>query len=391
MPQTEPVLKNAASLDGTFEEVTQITVTRLSPDVLIMLRQHGCVVDERGRANILVTFPEQTQRQQLLPPTEIERYRVVLADGLELRHEIDQVREMSLLVLWSFKEARGTMMSDYINDADSAGELSRLDHQAGLVSQAIGHLPHALRGRHFQSILDLGCGSGRWALDMAYHYPDAEIVGVDISNTLVGYARARAKTMNRHNVKFIQFDALEGNLGELGKGGYDLVNLRFAVGWVRGLEQWTKLLKRCSALTAVGGYTVVTEGEELSTDSPALHRLYEIIVQALKLGGYGFPSFGQDLGVAAQLGTLLYSSGFSGVTIEGGAINFSFYNPEENMAWCNSFHALIAESSPFFITMGVTTAEELAELSMSVGRELYEEAFSGVGSLFTFYGMRKRE
>ena len=60
------------------------------------------------------------------------------------------------------------------------------------------------------------------------------------------------------------------------------------------------------------------------------------------------------------------------------------------MAWRNSFHSLIAESSSFFITMGVTTAEELAELSVRVGRELYEEAFSGVGSLFTFYGMRKR-
>jgi SAM-dependent methyltransferase len=282
-------------------------------------------------------------------------------------------------------------MSDYMNDAESAGELSRLDHQAGLVIDAIGHLPHELRERRFQKILDLGSGSGRWALDMAYQYPDAEIIGVDISNTLVEYARARAKTMSRHNVKFIQFDALEGNLGELGKGDYDLVNLRFAVGWVRGLEQWTRLLKRCYLLTAVGGYTVVTEGEGLSTDSPALHRLYEIIVQALRQGGYGFPSSGQDLGIASQLGTLLYSSGFSGVTIEGGAINFSFYNPEENMAWRNSFRALIAESSAFFITTGVTTAEELAALSVRVSSELYQEAFSGVGSLFTFYGMRVRE
>jgi hypothetical protein len=40
--------------------------------------------------------------------------------------------------------------------------------------------------------------------------------------------------------------------------------------------------------------------------------------------------------------------------------------------------------------MGVTTAEELAELSVRVGQELYEEAFSGVGSLFTFYGMHVR-
>jgi SAM-dependent methyltransferase len=279
-------------------------------------------------------------------------------------------------------------MSDYINSVESAGELARLDHQAGLVIDAIGHLPHALRGRHFQNILDLGCGSGRWALDMAYHYPDAEIVGVDISNTLVEYARARAKTMNRQNVKFLIFDALDGNLGELGRGSYDLVNLRFAVGWVRGLDRWTKLLERCHLLNAPGGYTVVTEGEGLYTDSSALSRLHEMVIQALRLGGYGFPSSGQDLGLAAQLGTLLYSVGFSRVALEGGAIDFSFYNPEENMAWRNSFHALIAETGPFFLKMGVTIAEELAELSVQVGSELYDEAFSGVGSLFTFYGMR---
>jgi ubiquinone/menaquinone biosynthesis C-methylase UbiE len=196
-------------------------------------------------------------------------------------------------------------MSGYVNNAESAGELVHLDHQAGLVIDAIGHLPHDLRGRPFQKILDLGYGSGRWALDMAYDYPDAEIVGVDISSTLVEYVRARAKTMNRHNVKFILFDALEGNLSEIGKGSYDLVNLRFAVGWVRSLNQWTKLLQRCSQLNTPGGYTIVTEGEGLYTDSPALSRLYEIIVQALRLGGYGFPCSGQDLGIAAQLGTLL--------------------------------------------------------------------------------------
>jgi SAM-dependent methyltransferase len=281
-------------------------------------------------------------------------------------------------------------MSDYINNVESAGELARLDHQAGLVIDAIGHLPHPLRGRPFQTILDLGCGSGRWALDMAYHYPDAEIVGVDISKTLVEYARARAKTMNRNNVKFISFDALDDNLSELGRGSYDLINLRFAVGWLRGLDRWTKLLERCHHLTTLGGYTVVTEGEGLYTDSSALSRLHEMMIQALRLGGYGFPSPEQDLGVAAQLGTLLYSIGFSQVTVEGGAIDFSFYNPAENMAWLKSFHALIAESSPFFLKMGVTTPEELAELSMRVGSELYDDAFSGIGSLFTFYGMRVR-
>jgi hypothetical protein len=86
-------------LDATFEEVKAITVTRLSPEILTMLRHHGCVVDERGLANIRVAFPEQTRQQQLLPPTASERSRVVLPGGLELRHEIDREREMSLLAV----------------------------------------------------------------------------------------------------------------------------------------------------------------------------------------------------------------------------------------------------------------------------------------------------
>jgi hypothetical protein len=96
---TEEVSEERTSLDATFEVVKTITVTRLSPEVISMLRQQGCIVDERGLANVLVTFPEQTRRQPLLPPTAIERSRIVLASGLELRHQIDQEREMSLLAV----------------------------------------------------------------------------------------------------------------------------------------------------------------------------------------------------------------------------------------------------------------------------------------------------
>jgi SAM-dependent methyltransferase len=281
-------------------------------------------------------------------------------------------------------------MSHYINDAESAGELSRLDHQAGLVTQAIGHLPHELRGIPFKKILDLGCGSGRWALDMAYTYPRAEIVGVDTSHLLVEYARARAKTMQRDNVTFIQFDALTGNLDDLGKREYDLITLRFAVAWVQS-PNWITLLKRCHELNAPGGYSVVTEGEGLYTNSPALARLYDIIVQGLGRGGYGLHSSERDLGMAANLGMALSTRGFAEVSVEGGAIDFSFYHQEANMAWRQSLQALITESSTFFLNMRVTTAEEFAQLSTRVGREMFEEAFSGVGSLFTFYGMRVQQ
>jgi ubiquinone/menaquinone biosynthesis C-methylase UbiE len=31
------------------------------------------------------------------------------------------------------------------------------------------------------SILDIGCGTGQWAMDMAEKYPDCEVMGVDLS------------------------------------------------------------------------------------------------------------------------------------------------------------------------------------------------------------------
>lgn len=106
-PSMEVAPHDATSLDATFEKVKQITVTRLSPEVLNLLRQYGCTVDERGLATIQVTFPEQTRRQPLLPPTAIERSRIILPGGLELRHEIDRTRKMSLLAVVRSQTASG--------------------------------------------------------------------------------------------------------------------------------------------------------------------------------------------------------------------------------------------------------------------------------------------
>ena len=61
----------------------------------------------------------------------------------------------------------------YINDPESPGELARLDHQEQLVQQATKLLPKDVISQPFTRVLDIGCGAGRWALDMAFFHPDA--------------------------------------------------------------------------------------------------------------------------------------------------------------------------------------------------------------------------
>jgi hypothetical protein len=84
---------------GRLEEVKEITVTRLPPHLQDILEQHGCRVEKRGQETICVSFPAKTRRQMLLPPTMIERFHILLLDGLELRHERDPGRAMSLIAV----------------------------------------------------------------------------------------------------------------------------------------------------------------------------------------------------------------------------------------------------------------------------------------------------
>ena len=120
----------------------------------------------------------------------------------------------------------------YINDITSAGEWARLDHQAGLVGRVTGLLPPLLEDEEFTSILDVGCGPGRWALDMAADRPEAEVTGIDLSREMMNYANARARTQHLKNVSFRVQDFLAHKL-PFPEGTFDLIHVRFAVGWLK--------------------------------------------------------------------------------------------------------------------------------------------------------------
>ena len=194
------------------------------------------------------------------------------------------------------------------------GEWVRLDHQARLVGRATGLLPALLDEMEFTRILDVGCGPGRWALDIAADRPEAEVTGIDLSTEMMNYANARARTQNLNNVSFQVQDFLTKTL-PFPEGSFDLINVRFAVGWLKD-GGWLLLLSRCFVLLKPGGYLVITEGEGIYTTSRALERLQEILCQAFFTTGYGLSHSPRSLGVVAHLGYLLHETGFRAIRTE---------------------------------------------------------------------------
>src|SRR5260370_26305993 len=91
-------------------------------------------------------------------------------------------------------------------------------------------------------VLDVACGTGGWIIEAAQTYPEMSLVGIDINQHLIEYARAQAAAHHVDDrVKFHVMDVL--SILDFPEASFDLVNLRFAISFVRTWD-WPILLKQ---------------------------------------------------------------------------------------------------------------------------------------------------
>ena len=121
-------------------------------------------------------------------------------------------------------------------------ECERLERQADLHGR--DRVFDHIRLEPGMRFLDAGCGSGWVARRVAARYPQAEIVGVDLSQDYVTFARQRAATEGLTNVTFEQ-----GDLQDLrfGSASFDVVWSQFVLyflpdpkGAMQGFRRITK-------------------------------------------------------------------------------------------------------------------------------------------------------
>lgn len=97
-----------------------------------------------------------------------------------------------------------------------------------------------------RSILDIGTGTGKWAIEMADRFPDAEILGTDLSPIQPEW--------NPPNVSFLVDDA---NEEDWGSQRYDYIHTRMLLG---AFEHFETIIKRSFEYLEPGGYM---ESQEL--------------------------------------------------------------------------------------------------------------------------------
>lgn len=126
-------------------------------------------------------------------------------------------------------------------------ELERMDiehHNQGLQLGAL----HLAPLHTPQEILDLGTGSGIWAIDMADKYPSAVIIGTDLSPV--------QPTLVPPNVRF-EVDDFEEEW-TFGRDRFDLVHARFLMSSV---SDYPKLYKQAFDAIKPGGFLEISDIE----------------------------------------------------------------------------------------------------------------------------------
>ena len=98
-----------------------------------------------------------------------------------------------------------------VQDRENLDELARLTLQDRLLTTSLGGvLPEQADPAALHRVLDIGCGTGGWATEVAQAYPGiALMIGVDISQRMITYARQQAEAQKvADRAEFHVMDAL---------------------------------------------------------------------------------------------------------------------------------------------------------------------------------------
>jgi ubiquinone/menaquinone biosynthesis C-methylase UbiE len=158
------------------------------------------------------------------------------------------------------------------------GEVNRLDFQH-YVLRAILHGNYLAPIQQPRRILDVGCGTGQWAFELAQQFPQAEVVGLDLE-------LVKASASPPPNYRFVQGDILHGL--PFDDNSFDFVHQRLLVLAIPQAA-WPAAVQELVRVTAPGGWIELVETSihisNLTPSGPANQQVASLIGQLAALRG----------------------------------------------------------------------------------------------------------
>ncbi len=283
----------------------------------------------------------------------------------------------------TFRDPRRDQAGTYfVQDHANKEEMARLTIQEQMLTASMGGvLPEQPEPEAFQSILDVGCGTGGWLIKVARTYPAlSHLVGVDINERMIEHARALAAAEEvSDRVEFYQMDALHKL--NFPASSFDLVNQRLGLSFVRTWN-WLDLLKEFTRVARPGGVIRLSEADMVESNSAGLTRREQLLLQAFYQAGHFFVR--QRDGITRELAPLLQRYGLRNIQTRVHCLEYrSGTEPgrlfAENMA--HGFRTL----KPF-MQKWTTLPEDYDALYQQTIEEMRQPGFVATWRLLTVWG-----
>lgn len=269
----------------------------------------------------------------------------------------------------------------YIIDPEHAAELVRLVGQDQCMNEAMGSLiPEQVDLSDVSQILDVACGPGGWALEVAFRYQDVKVMGVDISEAMIRYARAKAQVQQRFNAIFSVMDVLRPL--EFPDSKFDLVNARFMAAFLPRAK-WPDVLSEFARITRSGGTIVLTETDIFgsgATNSPAVEELNSLCHEAVYRAGLYTEA-------TPRLEQFLQEAGCQNIQCKWHSLDFSSGTPAHKVIISNLSYAFKL-IQPLLLKTVQTTQEHLDALYTQGMAEMYLDTFSAYTKFLSVWGTK---
>ncbi len=176
---------------------------------------------------------------------------------------------------------------------NDAREINRLDFQHFMVRYAIQR-NYVAPVRDPKGILDVGCGTGRWAHEMAVTFPRTKVFGLDIDPRAASYSNtlpANYRFVTGNVLKELPFPDMT----------FDFVHQRF-LHMALPINGWNHAVQELVRVTRSGGWVELTESDlVMHRPGPAIQQLTEWSFEVARLRGI-------DPRASMNIGSFLYAA-----------------------------------------------------------------------------------